>query len=176
VACLCVTWRRATSSWNMGGDGSGYGGGENQARRRKRGSRMIRIDARVQIDRPATSVFEALTNVQTWPTWASTVEEFRAIESPPLRVGSPLLQISHRGGKLIETPFEISALAPGKLFGLNSANLHCWFELSTVATGTNVLAHFELQARGWTVILYRLFLKRWVDADLRRLKRFVEAR
>src|SRR6266498_1095519 len=136
----------------------------------------IRIDARVQIDRPAASVFGALTEVETWPKWASTVKVFRPTEPPPLVVGSRLLQISDRGGRRIETPFEVSALVPSKVFGLNSATLHCRFELSPVAAGTSVLARFDVEASGWMAIMYRLLLKRWVDADLKRFKDFVEAR
>jgi hypothetical protein len=134
----------------------------------------ITFDSRIDIGRPLPDVFATLTDVGSWPRWASTVESFVQITPPPMRVGSRLLHVSRRGARRVETPFEVTALASNELFALASAALRCSFELAAQAASTRITARFEVDTTGKVAILYRPMLKRWVAGDLRKFGTYAE--
>lgn len=136
----------------------------------------IAFDCAVAIDRPPSEVFAALTDLRTWPRWASTVESFVPEGPGPLGAGSAVVHTSCRGDRRIVTRFVVTALAPHETFGIESPHLRCAFTLAPDGPRTVLRTRFEAEARGATALLYRLFLKRWAAADLGRFKGSVEGR
>lgn len=74
----------------------------------------MRLQARIEIDRPADEVFAYLSNFENNPVWQGGMERARFLTEPPLRVGSKYEQVARFMGRDIVSKFEITALEEGR--------------------------------------------------------------
>ena len=139
-------------------------------------ARTIAFSHAIEIAAPADEVFSTLADVTSWPAWASNLESFQPMSPGPVTQGSRLLHVSRRGNRRIETSFEVTDDDPPRRFAIASASLRCSFDLSPTPASTNMTSRFEVAASGPAAIMYRLLLRWWAAADLRRFKDFAERR
>jgi uncharacterized membrane protein len=74
---------------------------------------MIEVRASVEIDRPASEVFDYLADMANNPRWQRGMRSCRWTSEPPLRVGSTYDQEASFLGKPITSSFEVTELEPG---------------------------------------------------------------
>ena len=129
------------------------------------------------INRPPAEVFAWLTDFDTWPQWGGgNLVSMKQVSAGPLQAGSQLRQVNQTGRKPTETLVQVTDFVPDRTFGIERPNLRGTFTLEPVMTGTQLNAVFEVDAAGLSALMYRLFIKRFVMNDLRKLKALIEAR
>jgi hypothetical protein len=92
----------------------------------------------------------------------------------PPRVGGRLRQVTAQRGKETSTELEITELTPNRALRIRYPNLDAHFKLDNAGAGTRLVSSVEVEAGGLLALIYRLLLKRFLAADLRRFKRLVE--
>lgn len=128
------------------------------------------------INRPPAEVFAWLTDFDTWPQWGGgNLVSMKQVSAGPLQAGSQLRQVNQTGRKPTETLVQVTDFVPDQTFGIERPNLRGTFALEPVTTGTQLNAVFEVNAAGLSALMYRLFIKRFVMNDLRKLKALIEA-
>ena len=133
--------------------------------------------AAIIINRPPAEVFAWLTDFDTWPQWGGgNLVSMKQVSAGPLQAGSQLRQVNQTGRKPTETLVQVTDFVPDRTFGIERPNLRGTFTLEPVMTGTQLNAVFEVDAAGLSALMYRLFIKRFVMNDLRKLKALIEAR
>ena len=133
--------------------------------------------AAIIINRPPAEVFAWLTDFDTWPQWGGgNLVSMKQVSAGPLQAGSQLRQVNQTGRKPTETLVQVTDFVPDQTFGIERPNLRGTFTLEPVLTGTQLNAVFEVNAAGLSALMYRLFIKRFVMNDLRKLKALIETR
>lgn len=135
----------------------------------------IKINVHVMINRPPAQVFAELTDLGKWPQWGGNLVSMKQISAGPLRVGSQFRQVTRVGRKLTESLVEITEYAPNQTFGIKHPYFDGSFPLEPAKPGTRINGRFEAEATGLMALMYRLLLRRFVMADLRKFKGLVEA-
>jgi len=75
---------------------------------------------RIEIERPAASVFAYLADFENNPAWQGGMHACRWTSEPPLRVGSTYAQEASFLGRPIQTTFEVVELTPGRSVTIHS--------------------------------------------------------
>ena len=80
----------------------------------------IEVDIETTIVRPPAAVFEALVDVETYPTWliASGIVRVERVEPGPLKAGSVLRISQTVAGRSTVLDGRVTILEPGAAFGL----------------------------------------------------------
>ena len=80
----------------------------------------IEVDIETTIARPPAAVFEALVDVETYPTWliASGIVRVERVEPGPLNAGSVLRISQTVAGRSTVLDGRVTILEPGAAFGL----------------------------------------------------------
>lgn len=134
-------------------------------------------NAAIAINRPPAEVFAWLTDFDTWPQWGGgNLVSMKQVSAGPLQAGSQLRQVNQTGRKPTETLVQVTDFVPDRTLAIERPNLRGTFTLEPVLTGTQLNAVFEVNAAGLSALMYRLFIKRFVMNDLRKLKALIEAR
>lgn len=137
-------------------------------------STHAQADVSILIDRPPDDVFARLIDFGTWPQWGGgNLISMEQVSAGPLQVGTQLRQMNGTGNKAIETLVQVTQLVPGRALGIERPDLRGTFTLEPVATGTRLSASFEVEATGFSALMYRLLLKQFVAADLRKFEQLM---
>jgi uncharacterized protein YndB with AHSA1/START domain len=136
----------------------------------------------VNIARPPHEVFSVVTDLDQLPKWQPAVVDTQLLEDGPLRRGSRIKETREVRGKRLEQVVEISALDPGREFGLRIVEgpLPVHGDLTFTPTedgGTKLHMHAFGQANGAMRLLQPLLnvgLKREFRSQYGRLKELVE--
>ena len=147
---------------------------------------MPRHRAVYRIARPPEAVFDVIgTNVYVnHPQWEPEVLEIRPLTEGPVRVGSRAVMVRQEFGRRSETPYEVTALEPGRLIAFShdaaSMAFALRFGLAPVGAGeTELTVEVEMRPRGPLRIaspLIALQLPGRTDRTTRRMIALVEAR
>lgn len=145
----------------------------------------ISVDIERQIARPLPEVFDAIVDVERYPSWlrASGIVRVERLEPGPLAAGSRLRIDQTVAGRSTTLEATVTVLAPGAAFGLRGK------DKDGVSVEIDaVLAADELATRlGWSVriglpLRYRVFEKmvapqarQAAELDLEALKRRLES-
>jgi uncharacterized protein YndB with AHSA1/START domain len=128
----------------------------------------------VQIDAPASLVWEVFTDVERWPEWTASVTRLVALDGPGLAVGKRFEIKQPRMPKLV---WEVTDVVPGKSWtwvqrspGGTTSALH---SLAPAAEGRTVVRQ-ELDQRGpLGALVGRLMLRttrRYLEMEAQGLK------
>lgn len=108
-------------------------------------SSPIVFTAVVEVDASPQDVFAIYADVETWPTWTSSMTEIRRLEPGPLRVGS---RVRLRQPGLPVGDWTVTDLTPGRSFiwerqtpGLRTVGRHL---VEAHDGGSRVVAELEL--------------------------------
>ena len=71
------------------------------------------MSASVEIERPASAVFDYISNMELNTTWQAGMRECRVTSEPPLAVGSTYEQVASFMGRPVRSSFVVTALEPG---------------------------------------------------------------
>ena len=77
---------------------------------------MVRVDAEVVINRPASEVFSYLTDPEKAPEWQSSLIEARA--EGPMQVGTKVTEVRKFLGRRMESTLEVTEYEPDRKFSL----------------------------------------------------------
>lgn len=136
----------------------------------------IQTSVSISINCPPPEVFGELINFSRWPQWGGgSLVSMEQVSAGPLQVGAQLRQVNGTGDKATETLVQVTQLAPRWTLGIARPDLHATFTLEPVETGTRLNAAFEVEATGFRALMFRLLLKQFVIADLRKFKRPMSA-
>ena len=82
----------------------------------------VRVELETDIARPPADVFDALTDLGSWPAWliASGVTGVERTDGGPLRVGSGLRLRQQLAGRASELDGEVTVLEASTAFGLHA--------------------------------------------------------
>jgi len=82
----------------------------------------VRVELETDIARPPADVFDALTDLESWPAWliASGVTGVVRTDGGALRVGSRLRLRQQLAGRASELDGEVAVLEPPTAFGLHA--------------------------------------------------------
>ncbi|MEM7339646.1 MAG: SRPBCC family protein [Actinomycetota bacterium] len=72
----------------------------------------MRVNASIEIDRPADVVFGYVADMAKNPTWQSGQQQCTWTSEPPIRVGSTYDQIARFAGRTISSSFEVTEFDP----------------------------------------------------------------
>ena len=130
----------------------------------------------IVINRPPAEVFAWLIDFGKWPQWGGgNLVSMEQISPGPLQVGSQFRQVNKIGRKPTETRVQVTHFVPDQTLGIERPNLRGTFTLEPIEAGTRLSADFAVEATGFSVLMYRVFLKQFVTSDLRKFKALVEA-
>ena len=71
---------------------------------------MIRLDRRIEVDRPANEVFERLTRIEELPRWQPAIVEAAVTSPGPLTRGSTIRLVVDAGGRRTEALGRVTEL------------------------------------------------------------------
>ena len=77
---------------------------------------MVRVDAEVVINRPASEVFSYLTDPEKAPEWQSSLIEAHA--DGPMQVGTKVTEVRKFLGRRMESALEVTEYEPDRKFSL----------------------------------------------------------
>jgi Polyketide cyclase / dehydrase and lipid transport len=154
---------------------------------------MAVVTERILVAAPPESVWAVLADLPGQPSWMRDLKEVRLTTSEPVAAGSRAIGLVRIFGLSAEDPIEIDAFEPGVHFGLVHLGafagrgdfwLSGWGSDLTLVRWREALAP-DFAALGvpsrlawlWPVVdpIFGLVLRAVFRADLRRLKRLVEA-
>jgi uncharacterized membrane protein len=144
---------------------------------------VARFEQEVVIARPPSEVFAYLAELANLPAWQGSVTEIVPDEEGLLREGSRFTEVRRVAGRRLESRLEVETLAPDRELTLRVVSgpvpgtiRHL---LEPAGDGTRLLLAGELAGgglRGLAGPLLERAARREAQADLRRLKRVLEAR
>jgi hypothetical protein len=135
----------------------------------------ITVTPDILIGAAPARVFERLSDVDSWPQWSGNLVSMKLISDEPLRVGSQIQQVVKGGRTYAPSILEVTDYVPERSFGIKGANLEGVFRLEALDAATVLHAQFTVEAMGLAATMYRLMLRRFVLADLRKFKKRVES-
>jgi uncharacterized membrane protein len=81
---------------------------------------MKPVVVELEIDRPASVVWEYMKNAEHNPEWLRNMRSASWITEPPIAVGSRYEQVARFLGKDVRTSFEVTALDEGRTITISS--------------------------------------------------------
>ena len=135
----------------------------------------IAVQSHIVIHAPPVRVFAALVDLENWPRWGGNLASMERIGDEHLRIGSQFRQVTKGGRTPRESLVEVTEYVAGQCFGIKGPNLKGVFTLEAVQPGTRLHARFAVEASGPAALMYRLMLQRFVAADLRKFRKWVES-
>jgi uncharacterized protein YndB with AHSA1/START domain len=134
------------------------------------------VSVSVDISRSPARVFASLIDLAKWPEWGGgNLVSMELLSDAPLQVGSQIRQTNRRGGKQTEMLVRVAQFVPDQTLAIERPKLRGTFTLQSIETGTRLYATFRVEAGGIMALMYRLFLKQFVQSDLHKFKAMVEA-
>jgi uncharacterized membrane protein len=138
----------------------------------------MKFESTVTIDAPPARVWEVFSDVETWPSWTSTVSSVERLDAGPLKVGS---KTRIKQPKLPAAVWEVTEFVPGSHFvwearspGVRTIGGHY-----VSASGDGVVAISRIEQRGpagWLAgLLTRRLTNRYLEIEGRGLKTRSEA-
>ena len=88
---------------------------------------MVPFRADITINRPVAEVFDFVADPQNYSKWMSGVKRAQVL-SPAMESGSQVRVAGRFGLWDVDAPFEITAYAPHREFGMKGAAGPIWFE------------------------------------------------
>jgi uncharacterized membrane protein len=143
---------------------------------------MIKVEAKITIERAPDEVFAYLTNFENNPLWQSGMVTARFTSDPPLGVGSTYTQVAKFLGRRVDSTFAVVDFEPGRLVKITSTSgsfpITVTRTVEPAGSGSLVRAAIEGDASGFFRLaepLMRRLVQRSVTADYDRLKEILEA-
>lgn len=142
---------------------------------------MIKIETRVQINRPTDEIFLFISNFENNPRWQSGQLEARFTSDGPLGVGSTYEQVAKFLGRRVVSTFEVVEYEPGRKVKASSTSGSFPITFTRIVEpfegGSEVTAIIEGDASGFFKLaepLLSLMVHRSVDSDYQNLKQLLE--
>jgi uncharacterized membrane protein len=142
---------------------------------------LIKIETKVQIERPSKEVFEYISNFENNPKWQSGQLEAKFTSEEPLQVGSTYDQVAKFLGRRIVSTFEVLEFEPDRKVKASSTSgsFPITFSRMVEPRGerTEVTAIIEGDASGFFKLaepLLKRMVQNSVDSDYQNLKRIME--
>ena len=142
----------------------------------------MRVEKRIEIDRPIDEVFAYVADVNHLPEWAGTTIEVKGAPAGPLQDGGTFTDVGIFLGRRIETPFRATVEAPRRLVYRSTGGLlpHDWtYTFEPVGDRTRMTLAVEGQPGRFFKLATPLVgraLSRQLSRDLASLKRVIESR
>ncbi|MDH3498643.1 MAG: SRPBCC family protein [Acidimicrobiia bacterium] len=144
---------------------------------------MIQVTASVDIDRPASDVFDYLADMSNNPKWQRGMQQCSWTSEPPLRLGSTYDQQATFLGKQIISSFEVVEFEAGRRIRIKTTGgtmpIDVTREVRTRPDGTaSVTATVRGESPGLLRLagpLMRVLVAASVRGDYRRLKAVLES-
>ncbi len=142
----------------------------------------MRLQADIEIERPASEVFEFIANFENNPAWQGGMKSAQFTTPPPHSKGSQYEQVASFLGRPVITRFEVTDLQPGRSITIDSIEstfpIHVTRQVEPLDPGrTRVRATIDGGPEGLMRLFAPLigwFAQRSVTADYRRLKAHLE--
>jgi uncharacterized protein YndB with AHSA1/START domain len=135
----------------------------------------VKVKAQVKIARPPAKTFAYLTDFGSWHWWGGGHVSMNKVTPGAPGKGTEVEQVVSRRGRERTIKLEIVELVKDRSLTLAGKDLEAAFRLEPLGAGTRVTCEVAVPASGVSALLYRVVLKRLVAADLRKLRRSVEA-
>jgi len=145
----------------------------------------IEVDIETTIARPPAAVFEALVDVERYPTWlvASGIVRVERLEPGPLRAGSGLRISQTVAGRSTVLDGRVTVLEPGAAFGLRGKDKDgISVQIDAVLALDELATRLRWSLRVGVPLRYRMFesmvapqARRAAALDLEAFKRQVES-
>ena len=143
---------------------------------------MIRVETKVEINRPSEEVFAFISNFENNPKWQSGQLEARFTSEGPLGVGSTYDQVAKFLGRRIVSTFEVLEYESNRKVKASSTSgsfpITFTRLVQPIDGGTIVKAIIEGDATGFFRLAQPLLgrmVQRSVDSDYKNLKRIMES-
>lgn len=143
---------------------------------------MKPIEVSVDIDRPASEVFDYLSDVTNNPQWLKSAVSCIWTTDPPVQVGSRYEQIAQFMGKEMCTSYEVTAYEAGRSIAIKSGE-DSSFPLTMTRrvdpiddNKCRLVATIEIDSGHTTPAPMRVMMARNVKRDYRSLKKLLEQR
>jgi len=143
---------------------------------------MIRVETKVEINRPSEEVFAFISNFENNPKWQSGQLEARFTSEGPLGVGSTYDQVAKFLGRRIVSTFEVLEYESNRKVKASSTSgsfpITFTRLVKPIDGGTEVQAIIEGDATGFFKLAQPLLgrmVQRSVDSDYKNLKRIMES-
>ncbi len=144
---------------------------------------MARVEVGIVVDRPIAVVFSYLTDPATLSEWQPTLVDARLEGTPPLRVGSRLLETRKFLGKRLRATMQVIEHDAPHRFAIEAASGPVPFRVTSSLAEENDGTRLDAVLEGDPGRLFRLgerFVARAAERELRRnlalLKRILEGR
>ncbi len=79
---------------------------------------MIRVERAIDVERPATEVFDRLVRIEDLPRWQPEISEAAVESPPPLQAGSRIRLVAHVAGQRVVATGTITELERPSRIGL----------------------------------------------------------
>lgn len=145
----------------------------------------ISVETETRIDRPPADVFDALTDVESYPTWliASGIVRVERLQPGPLTVGSRIRIGQTVAGRSTVLDGSVTKLIPGAAFGLTGKDkdgVSIEIDATLVPDGSATRLRWSLRLK--LPLRFRMFesmvapqAKRAAALDLEAFKRRIES-
>jgi carbon monoxide dehydrogenase subunit G len=145
----------------------------------------VSVEVESRIDRPASEVFAALTDVESYPKWliASGIVRVERLDAGPLRVGSRLRISQTVAGRSTTLDGSVTKLIPEAAFGLSGKDkdgVTIEIDAALIPDGSATRLRWSLRLK--LPLRFRMFesmvapqAKRAAALDLEALKRRLES-
>jgi ligand-binding SRPBCC domain-containing protein len=143
---------------------------------------MAKIEASVEIKRPAEKVFAYTTDAKSWSKWQSVIPKAEQTSPGPVGVGTAFKGVSHIMGVSMKWTSQATEYAQNKIFGkvITSAGMiikqHNTYD--PTAGGVKFTISYDIQVRG----VFKLFspmlvstMRKELTKSLGNLKSVLEA-
>jgi len=133
----------------------------------------------IQVDRPASQMFELLANAENNPRWQDGMVSCAFTSEPPIGVGSTYAQQAKFLWKRIDTHFEVTEFVPGERISIESTVSTFPIQVTRSVTALDegrceVRAHVRGQPTG-VLKLFSGMVAKSVSKDYARLKELAES-
>ena len=141
---------------------------------------MKQVEVSVDIDRPASEVFDYLNEVSNSPKWLKSAVSCMWTTDPPVRVGSRYEQVAQFMGKEMCTSYDVVAYEAGHLITVKSAEgssfpLTMTRQVDPIDDNKcRLVAIVEIDSGQSTPAPMRAMMARNMKRDYRSLKRLLE--
>ena len=139
----------------------------------------IDIKVAATVRKPREDVAAVMFDPRFAPAWAR-VSDAKLVSDPPIRVGTRIIWIMRRLGRLCHDMYEVTAHIPERLLEIRTVRpypMAIQYELEGIPEGVIASIRASGQPRGLTRLfepLVRMRLRRRILADLYSLKRLME--
>ena len=141
---------------------------------------MKPVEVSVDIDRPASEVFDYLNEVSNSPKWLKSAVSCMWTTDPPVRVESRYEQVAQFMGKEMCTSYDVVAYEPGRLITVKSGEGSSFSLTMTRQVDPidddkcRLVATVEIESGQMTPAPMRAMMARNMKRDYRSLKRLLE--